>query len=338
MSNRKVRWFVGGILGLTIVAAMAAGTSELRADAKRNELDRLLDLGWKAKPDNTREVDGYYEELFASSSRDPQVTYAYALVKIKLRKYSEAADLIDEVLDQQPKNLIAWRAKLWLATILKNYSEALVVAQKYVDAFPAPPAGDAGEGIEAKPDASKTGKSSAKGATAKASKSKVGAGKGPMLGAALVADPALEHATFLGRILGYMEGPQADAIPKATYATVRKKIVERLTDDRRKAFEDGAKELVDEFLELSEAKEIGREQAKEQAEQDKEERLKTIDAQRERDKQRSSELTSTKDRIRADYETQVRDLQKQDEPLARQFAQLDSQGTFARNEQARLLL
>ena len=57
-------------------------------------------------------------------------------MQIKQRRYAEAAKLVDEVLARDEANLPAWRAKVWLLTVLKNYEGAMVAADQLSKLLP----------------------------------------------------------------------------------------------------------------------------------------------------------------------------------------------------------
>lgn len=97
---------------------------------------RLLDAGWGSTTSFRAAADTHSEALFSAAGRHPSALYATALVQIKQRRYSEATKLIDEVLSRDETHLPAWRAKVWLQTVLKNYEGALVATDQLSKLLP----------------------------------------------------------------------------------------------------------------------------------------------------------------------------------------------------------
>ena len=97
---------------------------------------RLLNVGWGTTTSFRTAADSQAEALFSAAGRNPSALYATALVQIKQRRYAEAAKLVDEVLARDEANLPAWRAKVWLLTVLKNYEGAMVAADQLSKLLP----------------------------------------------------------------------------------------------------------------------------------------------------------------------------------------------------------
>ena len=91
---------------------------------------RLLNVGWGTTTSFRTAADAQADAMFAATGRQPPALYATALVQIKQRRYADADRLIDEVLARDDLNLPAWRAKVWLQAVLKNYDGAMVAADK----------------------------------------------------------------------------------------------------------------------------------------------------------------------------------------------------------------
>lgn len=112
--------FAGGVLSRPLFA---------QEDKAAAHVARLLDLGWGTTTSFRAAADAHSEELFAAAGRQPSALYAATLVQIKQRRYAEATKLVDETLARDKENLPAWRAKVWLLTVLKNYDAAMVAAE-----------------------------------------------------------------------------------------------------------------------------------------------------------------------------------------------------------------
>jgi hypothetical protein len=127
MRRRAVCLFSLVSAGLLLAAAGRLVAQEEDAAA---HVARLLDVGWGTTTSFRTAADSQSEALFTAAGRHPTALFAAALVQIKQRRYSEAAKLIDEVLSRDEANLPAWRAKVWLLTVLKNYEAALVASDQ----------------------------------------------------------------------------------------------------------------------------------------------------------------------------------------------------------------
>lgn len=143
-----------------------------------------------------------------------------------------------------------------------------------------------------------------------------------------------ELSRFLGRVQGFLDGPVADAVPEAQRNALRKKITEGLSGERKVAFLEGRQAVLDQFLALTDAKETRREKTKEAGERERDERLQSLNDSREQAAERAKELDSRKSKLRSELNDELAQLQKQDAPLARRFAQLDAQGTALRRDLA----
>jgi hypothetical protein len=119
-------------------SAMFVFTGPLAAqdDKGAAHVARLLDVGWGTTTSFRTAADMQAEALFSAAGRQPGALYAAALVQIKQRRYAEAAKLIDEVLARDKEDISAWRAKVWLLTVLKKYDGAMVAADELAKLIP----------------------------------------------------------------------------------------------------------------------------------------------------------------------------------------------------------
>ena len=105
-------------------------------DKGAEHVARLLDVGWGTTTSFRTAADAQAEALFSAAGRQPSALYAAALVQIKQRRYAEATKLIDEVLARDKADISAWRAKVWLLTVLKKYDGAMVAANELAKQLP----------------------------------------------------------------------------------------------------------------------------------------------------------------------------------------------------------
>jgi hypothetical protein len=91
---------------------------------------KLLEVGWNTTPQARLDTNAQYMEVLKVAGSDPRVPRAAALVLLQQRRYDVVAKQLDLLLEHDPADLEAWRAKVWLATLLKNFPEALLAADK----------------------------------------------------------------------------------------------------------------------------------------------------------------------------------------------------------------
>jgi tetratricopeptide (TPR) repeat protein len=132
----RLRWLL--VLSLVVAGTLPVLSPSLSAqeDKAAAHVARLLDVGWGTTTSFRTAADAQSEALFSAAGRQPSALYAAALVQIKQRRYAEAARLIDEVLARDEDDLPAWRAKAWLATVLKNYEGAMIAADELAKLLP----------------------------------------------------------------------------------------------------------------------------------------------------------------------------------------------------------
>src|SRR6185295_9176496 len=117
---------------------------------------------------------------------------------------------------------------------------------------------------------------------------------------------------FLGRMFGYLEGPGSGAVTESARGEKQKKILARLTAGRKAAFEEGRKELLAQFHELS----AGTEEAKAKA---KAEEDKQIDAEK-------SEIEKQKGKLEADKEKLETKSEKDESKAKGELDDVNAQG------------
>jgi predicted nucleic acid-binding Zn-ribbon protein len=97
---------------------------------------RMMDVGWSVTPTARAAADAQYIELQATAAGDERLLTASVLVLLQQRRYEEAGKRLDELLTQDADNILALRAKTWLAATMKSYGGAIVTAEKLRAALP----------------------------------------------------------------------------------------------------------------------------------------------------------------------------------------------------------
>jgi hypothetical protein len=123
---------LAAIVALAILSGAACGEDA----ALHSGLERFFKVGWSTAPSAYQPTIEIYQELRRIAPADRRVPYAAALVLMQQRKYDLAAKRIDELLADDENDLTAWRARVWLSTITRNYSAAMAAADKSVRLLP----------------------------------------------------------------------------------------------------------------------------------------------------------------------------------------------------------
>lgn len=130
-SGRARRWAWASTFVFSI-AVIALPEGRLVADeaAEREAIAKLLEVGWAATPKARSAADAQYEAIRFQGGATPAALEASLLVLLQQRRYDDAARRADELLAKNPADLTAQRAKIWIAVVLKNYTVAMLAADK----------------------------------------------------------------------------------------------------------------------------------------------------------------------------------------------------------------
>lgn len=136
------------LLVLAGLALVSAGSSAAANEAiTKAGIVKMLEVGWSVTPSARAAADAQYIELQGTAAGDVRLLTASSLVLLQQRRYEEAGKRLDELLAQDPKNILGLRARCWLAATLKSYGGSMVLAEKLRAALPAEstqdPVGDA---------------------------------------------------------------------------------------------------------------------------------------------------------------------------------------------------
>lgn len=118
-------------MAMTVSIVFASQQTVCGADAEVGGLvEELFDVGWNTAIKSRAEADAKWEEIKQLAPTDSRATLAYALVKLKQRQYSQAATALDDAVGHDEQNLPAWKAKITLDILMKNYAAAMVAMNK----------------------------------------------------------------------------------------------------------------------------------------------------------------------------------------------------------------
>ena len=125
------RQFFSFIIIVLVTTGASANDAVLKAG-----VTRMLDVGWSVTPTARAAADAQYIELQATAAGDVRLLTASSLVLLQQRRYEEAGKRLDELLAVDDDNILALRAKTWLAATMKSYGSAIVTAEKLRAALP----------------------------------------------------------------------------------------------------------------------------------------------------------------------------------------------------------
>lgn len=141
-----------------------------------------------------------------------------------------------------------------------------------------------------------------------------------------------EMTGFLGRMLGFLQGPAGDSAKTSAAAATRRDILERLSPELQqllnKEFVDVMARYEGMIAESDDAERV----AKADAEEERDQLLEDLQRQRERMDQRRKELGPKRDKLRDEAKAEFDELAKEERPLLQQLAQLQQQAAVLRRE------
>jgi hypothetical protein len=137
-----------------------------------------------------------------------------------------------------------------------------------------------------------------------------------------------ELVTFLGRMVGFLEGPGEGSVTAASLTATRRKISERLPGTEREAFDSAISAVVDEFGVLATAKDDA--QVQEISTQEKQNRERLVDLANDEAAmaERKEALQKTAEKIESEAVAEREIYAKADQPLIDQLSRLNSQAAI----------
>lgn len=126
---------------LVALIALAGSTATTRAAEPDTALKALLDAAWTPSIRGLQSAQSQYGQLIEKRPGDLRVTYAYALVLIKNRRYEDATKSLGEILTADKTHRPARRARIWLALLTRKHQAGLDDMVALAEQFPANPGG-----------------------------------------------------------------------------------------------------------------------------------------------------------------------------------------------------
>jgi hypothetical protein len=272
------------------------------ARAASPSIAEVLAAGWDTAPDAREAGELAYQQFVKDNPGNRQVLYAYALVKMQQRQFPEAVKLLDQYLAIEKNDLHAWRAKSFLSMLLRQPDLAIVeldkLSQVLADDMAAKPKAEGADGAEDRHDRELHG----------------------------------ETVSYLGRMIGFLEGPAEGSVNAATLTTTKTKISNRLSDTWRDIFDSAASAVIDEYNVLATAKDDAKFQEIATAEKAKRDRIAEIERLAIDAASRQDELKAGYDKVQEEIATENATYARQDQPLADELSRLSSQAAVINRE------
>lgn len=127
---------VAAVMLISREECRAAGQTADDAGAVTTAVQALLEAGWQRSPAARQQAADQYQQLPAALRADRRLQQAQLLVLIKQQRYPDAAQLAGSLAAADPPDLLAWRAKVWIALLTKKHAAALVDLERLAAALP----------------------------------------------------------------------------------------------------------------------------------------------------------------------------------------------------------
>ncbi len=147
-------------------------------------------------------------------------------------------------------------------------------------------------------------------------------------------DAFLDHARFLGRMFGFLEGPAATSVSEPLRERYQRKIVDAIGNPRQAVFEQSRKAVLEVFTDLSDAKQETEDKARDEAEAELKKRQQELEEQLTRIDERQKDLLPMRDKLGSEAKAELEGIAKEDRPLIAQLARVDAQASVVRRELA----
>jgi hypothetical protein len=142
---------------------------------------------------------------------------------------------------------------------------------------------------------------------------------------------------FIGRVIGFLEGPGEAGIAAVTRQRAQREIESRLTDEELGIYDEARDGVLERFGKSVGQAETGREDALTEKQRQREEAKRDLQTQRTQQQERATELLARADQLRKEIKDNETEFAKAERPLVDRLARLDRQAEIPRRELALLL-
>jgi hypothetical protein len=146
-----------------------------------------------------------------------------------------------------------------------------------------------------------------------------------------------ESLRFLGRVIGFLEGPGESGVAIVTRQRAQREVESRLSDEELLVYDEARDAVLVRFGKSIGQAETGREEAVTEKQRQREEGKRDLEAQRAQQDERAAELLAKSERLRKEMQDNEAEFAKAERPLLDRFTRLERQAEIPRRELALLL-
>lgn len=137
---------------------------------------------------------------------------------------------------------------------------------------------------------------------------------------------------FLGRMLGFLEGPAGSSSTESEVAAYKAKIIARLSLEEQRLLQDELRGILVRYQLMMADSDAAEQEAKDEAEEQRDRLLEDLERQREQMEARKKDLGPEREKLRDEAQAELQQLIKEERPLLQQLSQLEQQATIVRRE------
>ena len=149
-------------------------------------------------------------------------------------------------------------------------------------------------------------------------------------------EPFRDSAAFLGRLIGYLEGPAASSVAEHIREDYRRNITDRLSTGRRQVFDDGVQQVLDRFAEMDLVRDQTRDDAKVEQEEIRQRELKLLSDQKEDIEKQQESLDKAANRLEQEFSQRVGQVNRQLQPINASLSRLQNRAAALNRQLASL--
>lgn len=146
-----------------------------------------------------------------------------------------------------------------------------------------------------------------------------------------------EVVAFLGRMIGFLEGPAERDVAASSRRRVQRQVESVLTEQELLQYDEARDGVLARFTEIAEASQRGREEALAEKERQREDAARDLEERRAKQQERRAELLDRADKIRQEMRDNQAELTKAEQPLLDRLARINRQAEIPRREIALLI-
>jgi hypothetical protein len=146
-----------------------------------------------------------------------------------------------------------------------------------------------------------------------------------------------EVLRFIGRVVGFLEGPGESGVAAVTRNRAQREIESRLSEDGLVIYDEARDGVLARFGKSIGQAETGREEAVTEKQRQREEAKRDLEVQRTQQQERAAELLGRADQLRKEIKDNEAEFAKAERPLLDRLARLERQAEIPRRELALLL-